>query len=120
MELIKNEELVKKLHEYYTLVNFVKTIDERIADASFNRFIPFMMDYADFYGYKKSRTVYDGYSTFELIDLPPVSKLKMFASNKKSISERTSKRYLKLAEDVTEIRKMIRNELKKLILIFSI
>ena len=52
MELIKNEELVKKLHEYYTLVNFVKTIDERIADASFNRFIPFMMDYADFYGYK--------------------------------------------------------------------
>ena len=36
----------------------------------------------------------------------------MFASNKKSISERTSKRYLKLAEDVTEIRKMIRNELK--------
>ena len=112
MELIKNEELVKKLHEYYTLVNFVKTIDERIADASFNRFIPFMMDYADFYGYKNSRTVYDGYSTFELIDLPPVSKLKMFASNKKSVSDRTSKRYLKLAEDVTEIRKMIRNELK--------
>ena len=82
------------------------------SDASFNRFIPFMMDYADFYGYKKSRTVYDSYSTFELIDLPPVSKLKMFASNKKSVSDRTSKRYLKLAEDVTEIRKMIRNELK--------
>ena len=57
MELIKNEELVKKLHECYTLVNFVKTIDERIADASYSRFIPFMMDYADFYGHKESRTV---------------------------------------------------------------
>ena len=52
MELVKNEELVKKLHEYYTLVNFVKTIDERIADASYNRFIPFMMDYAIFMGIK--------------------------------------------------------------------
>ena len=112
MELIKNEELVKKLHEYYTLVNFVKTIDERIADASYNRFIPFMMDYADFYGHKESRTVYDVYGVFELIGTPPISKLKMFASNKKSVSERSANRYLTLAKDVTAIRKMIRKELK--------
>ena len=112
MELIKNEELVKKLHEYYTLVNFVKTIDERIADASYNRFIPFMMDYADFYGHKESRTVYDVYGVFELIGAPPISKLKMFASNKKSVSERSANRYLKLTKNVTEIRKMIRKELK--------
>ena len=112
MELIKNEELVKKLHEYYTLVNFVKTIDERIADFSYNRFIPFMMDYADFYGHKESRIVYDVYGVFELIGTPPISKLKMFASNKKSVSERSANRYLKLAKDVTAIRKMIRKELK--------
>ena len=112
MELINNEDLVKKLHDYYTLVDFVKTIDERIADASYNRFIPFMMDYADFYGHKESRTVYDVYGVFELIGTPPISKLKMFASNKKSVSERSANRYLTLAKDVTAIRKMIRKELK--------
>ena len=69
MELINNEDLVKKLHDYYTLVDFVKTIDERIADASLNRFIPFMMDYADFHGYKESRIVYDIYEVFELVKL---------------------------------------------------
>ena len=31
----------------------------------------------------KNQELFDSYSTFELIDLPPVSKLKMFASNKK-------------------------------------
>ena len=111
MELINNENLVKKLHDYYTLVDFVKTIDERIADASFNRFIPFMMDYADFHGYKESRIVYDMYAVFELVTIPPVSKLRMFASNKFRVSERTSKRYLQLAERVTTIRRMIRKEL---------
>ena len=112
MELLDNEDLVKKLHDYYTLVNFVKTIDERIADNSYNRFIPFMRDYADFHGYKESRIVYDIYGVFSLTATPPISKLKMFASNKKDVSERTSKRYSKLAEDVTKIRKMIRRELK--------
>ena len=89
-----------------------KTIDERIADFSYNRFIPFMMDYADFYGHKESRIVYDVYGVFELISTPPIPKLKMFASNKKSVSERTANRYLQLAKDVTAIRKMIRKELK--------
>ena len=112
MELINNEDLVKKLHDYYTLVDFVKTIDERIADASLNRFTPFMMDYADFHGYKKSRVVYDIYEVFELVAIPPVPKLRMFASNKFGVSERTSKRYLQLAEQVTTIRRMIRKELK--------
>ena len=112
MELIDNEDLVKKLHDYYTLVDFVKTIDVRIADASLNRFIPFMMDYADFHGYKESRIVYDIYEVFELVTMPPVAKLRMFASNKLGVSERTSKRYLQLAEQVTTIRKMIRKELK--------
>ena len=69
----------------------MKNIDERIADARYNRFIPFMMDYADFYGHKESRTVYDVYGVFELIGTPPISKLKMFASNKKSVSERICK-----------------------------
>ena len=112
MELINNEDLVKKLHDYYTLVDFVKTIDVRIADASLNRFIPFMMDYADFHGYKESRVVYDIYEVFELVTIPPVPKLRMFASNKFGVSERTSKRYLQLAEQVTTIRRMIRKELK--------
>ena len=112
MELINNEDLVKKLHDYYTLVDFVKTIDERIADASLNSFTPFMMDYADFHGYKESRVVYDIYEVFELVTIPPVPKLRMFASNKFGVSERTSKRYLQLAEQVTTIRRMIRKELK--------
>ena len=90
----------------------MKTIDERIADASYNRFIPFMMDYADFYGHKESRIVYDVYSVFELISTPPKTKLKMFASNKKSVSERSANRYQTLANDVIAIRKMIRKELK--------
>ena len=112
MELIDNEDLVKKLHDYYTLVDFVKTIDVRIADASLNRFIPFMMNYADFHGYKESRIVYDIYEVFELVTMPPVAKLRMFASNKLGASERTSKRYLQLAKQVTTIRRMIREELK--------
>ena len=112
MELINNEDLVKKIHDYYTLVDFVKTIDERIADASYNRFILFMMNYADFHGYRASRIVYDIYGVFELVTIPTITKLKMFASNKKDVSERTSKRYLQLAEQVTIIRRMIREELK--------
>ena len=71
-----------------------------------------MIDYADFHGYKESRVVYDIYEVFELVTIPPVQKLRMFASNKFGISERTSKRYLQLAEQVTTIRRMIRKELK--------
>ena len=56
-----------------------------------------MMDYADFHGYKESRVVYDIYEVFELVTIPPAPKLRMFASNKFGVSERTSKRYLQLA-----------------------
>lgn len=113
MELINDEDLVKKLHEYYTEVIFVKASDESIRNDVNNHFVPFISDYVDFYGIDKNKVLYDLYRVFHLNKLPPVSKLKFFASAKLASADGMSRRYSDILQKVIKIRKMIRSELKK-------
>ncbi len=110
MELIKNEELIKSLHDYYTVVNFIKESDKAILNKVNNHFIPFISKYADFYGTDSTKVVYDMYGVFNIIKNPNNSKLKFFASNKHFMSKRMHERYKNIVDDVTVIREMIRNE----------
>ena len=112
MDLIKNEELIKSLHDYYTIVDFIKESDKAILNKVNNHFIPFISNYADFYGKDSTRTVYDMYRVFNFIKKPNKYKLKFFASAKHSMSERMYQRYEDIVKDVTAIREMIRKELK--------
>ena len=112
MDLIKNEELIKSLHDYYTIVDFIKESDKAISYKVNNQFIPFISNYADFYGKDSTKIVYDIYRVFNIIKKPNNSKLKFFASAKHSMSERMYERYEDIVKDVTFIREMIRKELK--------
>ena len=112
MDLIKNEELIKSLHDYYTIVDFIKESDKAISYKVNNQFIPFISNYADFYGKDSTKIVYDIYRVFNIIKKPNKSKLKFFASAKHSMSERMYERYEDIVKDVTFIREMIRKELK--------
>ena len=112
MDLIKNEELIKSLHDYYTIVDFIKESDKAILNKVNNHFIPFISDYADFYGKDPTKIVYDIYPVLNIIKNPNKSKLKFFASTKHSTSKRMFGRYVGIVKDVTDIRKMIRKELK--------
>ena len=111
MELIDNENLIKSLHDYYTMVNFIKEGDKSILYQVNNHFVPFMSDYADFYGIDENKIVYDVYRVFHLTENPPLNKLKFFASAKQASGKVMSKRYKEIAEHVVLIRKMIRKEL---------
>jgi len=112
MELIKNEELIRSIHDYYTIVDFVKESDKAILNKVNNHFVPFISDYVDFYGIDSTKIVYDIYPAFNMIKNPNKFKLKFFASTKHSTSKRMFRRYEDIVKDVTVIRKMIREELK--------
>ena len=112
MELIKNEELIRSLHDYYTIVDFIRQSDRAIQNKVNNHFVPFISNYADFYGKDSTKIVYDVYPVFNIIKNPNKFKLKFFASTKYSTSKRMYKRYEGIVKDVTAIRKMIRKELK--------
>jgi len=112
MELIKNEELIRSLHDYYTMVDFIKESDNAILNKVNNHFVPFISNYADFYGKDSTKIVYDIYPVFNIIKNPNKFKLKFFASTKHSTSTRMFRRYEGIVKDVTAIREMIRKELK--------
>ena len=112
MELIKNEELIRSIHDYYTIVDFVKESDKAILNKVNNHFVPFISNYVDFYGIDSTKIVYDVYPVFNIIKNPNKFKLKFFASTKHSTSKRMFRRYEDIVKDVTVIRKMIREELK--------
>jgi len=112
MELIKNQDLIKALHDYYTEVNFIKASDERIRNKVDNHFVPFMLEYTDFFAKDSNKIVFDMYWSFHLIKNPPISKLKNFASSKQTYSNSMMRRYRKIAKDVDYIRNMIKEELE--------
>ena len=114
MELIKDEVLVKFLHDYYTKVAWVKSGDKAVQDYVMEQFIPFMADYSDYYGLDKSRNVYDNtFPVFHLLDNPPKEKLSYHASMINTNSMFISAIYKDLVSKVTAIRRMIRIEIKQ-------
>jgi len=113
MELINDVELVKALHDYYTQVSFVKHLENVALQQVYNQFHPFMSDYSSFYDIDKNKNVYaNEYGIFILSSKPPKDKLSYYATKLKWESEYIAFKYRELVDDVAEIRKLIRKELK--------
>ena len=114
MELIKNERLVKALHDYYTKVAWVKSADELAEKYVFGEFIPFMSNYSNDFVTDSSKNIYDNsYAVFHLINNPPKDKLSYHAGVINTASTLNHSIYVNLVKRVSEIRRMIRKELKQ-------
>ena len=114
MELIKNERLVKALHDYYTKVAWVKSADELAEKYVFGEFIPFMSNYSNDFVMDPSKNIYDNsYAVFHLTNNPPKDKLSYHAGVINTASTLNHSIYVNLVKRVSEIRRMIRKELKQ-------
>ena len=85
IDLIKNEELVKPLHEYYSQIEFAKKVEDDInSEWIQNEFIPFIADYSNYFGNPTIEDIYGGgyYPQFLLHNTPEINKMKYFVSRK--------------------------------------
>ena len=113
MELLRDEELVKKLHEYYTYLDWVKNLDALLRNYVNEHYFPFMSTYSIGYVLDKEKNVYDNvYSTFNIKNNPPIDKLNYHLGIIKSYRGLCLMVYKDLLARVSEIRSMIRKELK--------
>lgn len=113
-DLISNEELVIKLHEYYTNIGFIKTIDKFQNDFVQNNIMPFLSDYSNEYLYDKNvpeNNVYKNMPKLNLFNLPELKKLRFFASNMFTWQIYAHSLYKGQIKSVTEIRELLRQEL---------
>ena len=113
-DLISNEELVIKLHKYYTNIGFIKTLDKTQNDVVQNTILPFISNYADENLYDKQtpeNEVYKNFPKVNLYKVPDIKKLRFFASNMLTWQKYTKGLYQRQVERVTEIRQLLREEL---------
>jgi hypothetical protein len=113
-DLISNEELVIKLHKYYTNIGFIKTIDKFQNDLVQNKIIPFLSNYSDEYLYDKNmpeNSIYKNMPKVNLYNLPDLKKLRFFASNMFTWQTYSHSLYKGQIRRVTEIRELLRQEL---------
>jgi len=112
MELIKNENLVKSLHEYYTRIEWLESSNEMLERFISEQFSPFMSNYANDFVLDKSKNIYDNsYSVYYIIENPPKDKLNYFAGVVNSYNTFIHSQYKDIVRRVTKIRKMISEEL---------
>jgi len=112
MDLIDNEELIIKLHKYYTTLGFIKQIDALQVDYLFDKTIPFLQDYANAYHYDKDSKIYKTIPKINLIKLPNIQKLRFNASSKMYWQKYSYSMYTRLVKRVEEIRHLLRVELE--------
>ena len=113
MELLKDEKLVKKLHEYYTYLDWVKNLDALLRNYVNEQYFSFMSIYAIGYVLDKEKNVYDNvYPTFTIKNYPPIDKLNYHLGIIKFYRGMCLMGYENLLLKVSEIRSMIREELK--------
>ena len=113
MGLIKNDQLIKALYNYYSEVEYVKYIDETIDKQVIEQFIPFMSNYSNFYGYSKIYDVFDNsFNSFSITKNPPEEKLRFYASMFASQSSSRAFVYKRLQGKIIELRNLIRQELR--------
>ena len=84
LDLIKNEELVKTLHEYYSQIEFAQKVEDDLnSDWIQNEFIPFIADYSNYFGNPIKEDIYGYYyPQFVLHSVPQTNKIKYFVSRK--------------------------------------
>ncbi|MBL46901.1 MAG: hypothetical protein CMG56_05330 [Candidatus Marinimicrobia bacterium] len=113
-DLITNEELVIKLHDYYTRIGFIKTLDAFQNDFVRTKIIPFLSDYSDenlFIEGTESSVVYENFPKINLYKMPDIKKMRFYASNMLTWQRYTKSWYKGQIRRVTEIRKLLREEL---------
>ena len=115
MDLISNEELVVKLHEYYTNLRFVKQLDQMQINIIYDDIMPFLENHADEYSYNKNipeSKVFGNIPKINLISMPDTKKLRFRASQMLFYQKFSYSRYGSTVSGVTEIRQLLRKELE--------
>tara|TARA_A100001035_G_scaffold278379_1_gene277174 strand:- start:47 stop:772 length:726 start_codon:yes stop_codon:yes gene_type:complete len=113
-DLITNEDLVIKLHDYYTRIGFIKTLDAFQNDFVRTQVAPYLSDYADENLYNKedkNSIVYENFPKVSLYRMPDVKKMRFYASSMLTWQRYTQSWYKGQVRRVTEIRKLLREEL---------
>ena len=113
-DLITNEDLVIKLHDYYTRIGFIKTLDAFQNDFVRTKIIPFLSDYSDenlFIKGVENSVVYENFPKINLYKMPDIKKMRFYASNMLTWQRYTRSWYKGQVRRVTEIRKLLREEL---------
>ena len=113
-DLITNEDLVIKLHDYYTRIGFIKTLDAFQNDYVRTQVAPYLSDYADENLYNKedkNSIVYENFPKVSLYRMPDVKKMRFYASSMLTWQRYTQSWYKGQVRRVTEIRKLLREEL---------
>ena len=113
-DLITNEDLLIKLHDYYTRIGFIKTLDAFQNDFVRTQIAPYLSDFADENLYNKedkNSIVYENFPKVSLYRMPDVKKMRFYASNMLTWQRYTQSWYKGQVRRVTEIRKLLREEL---------
>tara|TARA_B100001750_G_scaffold239408_1_gene247422 strand:- start:1071 stop:1775 length:705 start_codon:yes stop_codon:yes gene_type:complete len=114
MDLVDNEELIVNLHKYYTNLRFLKQIDKLQVDLIFNSLTPFLQNYADELLYDKNiskNIIYKNFPKINLFALPDIKKLRFNATQSLYWQKFSFSLYNSSVKRVTEIRKLLRQEL---------
>ena len=114
LDLIKNEELVKTLHEYYSQIEFAQKVEDDLnSDWIQNEFIPFIADYSNYFGNPIKEDIYGYYyPQFILHSVPEINKIKYFVSRKIKTSNGAIFVYDGLLTLTKKLRKLIRTTIK--------
>ena len=113
-DLITNEDLVIKLHDYYTRIDFIKTLDAFQNDYVRTHVAPYLSDYADENLYNKediNSIVYKNFPKIRLYRMPDIKKMRLYATSMLTWQRYTQSLYKGQIRRVTEIRKLLREEL---------
>ena len=110
LDLIKNEELVKTLHEYYSQIEFAQKVEDDLnSDWIQNEFIPFIAEYSNYFGNPIKEDIYGYYyPQFVLHSVPETNKIKYFVSRKIKTSNGAIYVYDGLLTLTKKLRKLIR------------
>jgi len=114
MDLVNNEKLIINLHKYYTSLRFLKQIDKLQVDIIYNNLMPFIQNYSDELLYDRTipkNKVYKNVPKINLFALPDIKKLRFNATQMLFWQKYSFSLYNRTIQRVTEIRKLLRQEL---------
>ena len=114
MDLVNNEKLIINLHKYYTSLRFLKQIDKLQVDIIYNNLMPFIQNYSDELLYDRTipkNKVYKNVPKINLFALPDIKKLRFNATQMLFWQKYSFSLYNRAIQRVTEIRKLLRQEL---------